>query len=254
MAKKKCDVCGDNIASDYLFGVALCTRCKDAYYDDQKINAFINDAHIMETATPEAKKLFIAKAKRTSVKPTSATVKANITLQERKTFWNRMRADIRKFSDEILSRLLGMTIGGKWLYILTLTAAMIFIIWCAFNKHIGIAIGVFAFSLLLTGAMFFLIKAENEFRIELKKRKLNDEELSDIDRRTKAWSRGVIIVTACICILSPTILTVAIQSEQHEKEYCIVCDKKASGSFGGHSYCTEHNKDAISDAINRAED
>ena len=64
MAKKLCELCGINQSSDMLFGVAVCDECRKIYSDTDKLWEYVNTPNFVYNATPNAKKVFMDKAKK----------------------------------------------------------------------------------------------------------------------------------------------------------------------------------------------
>lgn len=67
MKKKVCELCGQYMSDDMLFGVALCNRCREIYSDVKQVLSVTEDREFMQNATPQAKNLFEEKLKRYDV-------------------------------------------------------------------------------------------------------------------------------------------------------------------------------------------
>lgn len=64
MAKKRCELCGINLSSDMLFGVALCDGCREVYSDTSKFLEFVETPGSLDCASPNARRIFMDKVQK----------------------------------------------------------------------------------------------------------------------------------------------------------------------------------------------
>ena len=148
--------------------------------------------------------------------------------------------EAKKYNEETLSKFVGMLVGGRWLCILLLAAAVLGGIWCAVDYE---SVGVFFIFLLVAlipfGLLVLMLKWEKDIRKELKSRGLTQEEKDNVEGTTKTWGKGVLVVTACVSCLAVIILLLGLaKGRSDDAEKCRNCGRETD-LVAGFDYCSD---------------
>ena len=149
-----------------------------------------------------------------------------------------IREDAKRYNDETLSKFIGMLVGGKWLCILLLAAAIIGGVWCAVDME---SVGVFFLFLLAAlvpvGLLVLILKFEKDIRAELRSRGRTKEEQDSVEEISKTWGKGVLVVTACCSCLAIIVLLIGLAiGSNDDAEKCRNCGRETD-LVAGFGFC-----------------